>query len=394
MPKYTRLADGIYRDERTSNFYERPTVNGKRTWRKLDARTLKIARDMLAARRTTQARAQEGLARSPYAPPVATVGTLVDGYVKAGCPDKHFRARTGKQLSQEICRTKKLSELMGEVVADDLRTRHCLTYHSARVSQVRAGSSGNRTVDLELSTLSSILRWALRRGLIDADPLHGRRPPRFQPSPERKCREAMPADANELHALAAHLFDDRRSEALGWQMLLESFTGCRTIEVLKMRWDAAPHRAGYVDGEHLWLERAKRGVNPFVLIHPALRSLLDELKRWRKIRRPKSPWFIPSYRHDGRDPIDSCSLTHALQKASALLCNGAPRTSHGLRAYYVTVRRSQGISDGQIAAEIGDSTGAAIISSTYGDVPPNWRGGEAMSWMPPDGIPAWTRIEY
>jgi hypothetical protein len=46
-------------------------------------------------------------------------------------------------------------------------------------------------------------------------------------------------------------------------------------------------------------------------------------------------------------------------------------TSHGMRAYYVTVRRSQGIKDGQIAAEIGDKSGVALIVSTYGDLPPN-----------------------
>ena len=41
---------------------------------------------------------------------------------------------------------------------------------------------------------------------------------------------------------------------------------------------------------------------------------------------------------------------------------------------------SRGIPDGQIAAEIGDRTGASIIASTYGEIPPNWKGGEGMTW--------------
>jgi hypothetical protein len=63
-----------------------------------------------------------------------------------------------------------------------------------------------------------------------------------------------------------------------------------------------------------------------------------------------------------------------------------------MRAYYVTARRSQGISDAQIAAEIGDSTGASIISSTYGAVPPNWRGGGKIGWLPANGPAAWDAL--
>jgi len=68
-------------------------------------------------------------------------------------------------------------------------------------------------------------------------------------------------------------------------------------------------------------------------------------------------------------------------------------TSHGLRSFYVTARRSQSIGDAQIAAEIGDRTGPAIISRTYGDIPPNWQaGGAAIQWVPDGASPAWHRF--
>jgi hypothetical protein len=60
-----------------------------------------------------------------------------------------------------------------------------------------------------------------------------------------------------------------------------------------------------------------------------------------------------------------------------------------MRSFFVTVRRSQGIADGQIAAEIGDSSGAAIIASTYGSIPPNWQGGTVLTWLPENSPPAW-----
>jgi hypothetical protein len=63
-----------------------------------------------------------------------------------------------------------------------------------------------------------------------------------------------------------------------------------------------------------------------------------------------------------------------------------------LRAYYVTVRRSQGVGDGQIADEIGDSSGAATVVQSYGGIPPNWRGAAGLTWMP-KGEPAWKALK-
>jgi hypothetical protein len=43
-------------------------------------------------------------------------------------------------------------------------------------------------------------------------------------------------------------------------------------------------------------------------------------------------------------------------------------TPHGLRSYFVTQARQSGLTDADIAMLIGDKTGPAIISQTYGDV--------------------------
>jgi hypothetical protein len=54
------------------------------------------------------------------------------------------------------------------------------------------------------------------------------------------------------------------------------------------------------------------------------------------------------------------------------------------------LRRSHGIADNQIAAEIGDRT-VELIHRTYGDLPPTWSGMAKLSWRPSSGEPAWAR---
>ena len=153
--------------------------------------------------------------------------------------------------------------------------------------------------------------------------------------------------------------------------------------------DAAERKPGFVDGDWLWLARRKSGVNPFAVIHDGLRQLLAAHQIWHSARFPSSPWYLPNTQGEGH--ADPESLVQALARISPL-ASGARRTSHGLRAFFVTLRRSQGIADGQIAAEIGDSSGASIIASTYGSIPPNWQAKAPLTWLPVDLSPAWANL--
>ncbi len=295
------------------------------------------------------------------------------------------KAPNPAQLDKETSRIKKLRSILSDRIAEKLSAPDLTIYFDRRREGMKRSQHGGRAVDLELQALKACLVWSVQHGLLAANPIATR--PKFGTAPVRHCRDCMPADAEELHALAATLFEDRKSEALGWQLLLEAFTGCRTGEILRLRWDAPNRGAGFIEGDHLWLQRSKGGVNPFCCIHPSLADALRWLRIWSNIRHPGSPWFIPSTRAKGQAMYES-SLTHALKRIGPIV-SGAHRTSHGLRAYYVTVRRSDGVADGQIAAEIGDSSGAAIISSTYGSIPPNWQGAAGLSWLP-KGAAAWT----
>lgn len=130
------------------------------------------------------------------------------------------------------------------------------------------------------------------------------------------------------------------------------------------------------------------------------------MKLWHDTRYPKSPWFFPSYSAP-EQAVGVQSLAHALRREvtelieAGKLPQDARRTSHGMRAFYVWVRRSEGIADGIIAAEIGDVTGAAIITKHYGPLPPNWRDSKEgkVTWLPgvdketgKQILPAWVAL--
>lgn len=392
-----KVADGIFL--RDGTYYERPSINGApRTWRKLDGHTLRLAKESYAQRRADVSRARLGLCADPYAAPAPTqtVASLLLAYEAAGCPDSRGTRREGKQLAQDLSRLKHLREFWDRQRPETIGPPECRQYFAWRHARVhRQDAHGGRAVDLELVTLSNAFELAITLGQLKANPLEGR--PSFRPRTVKHCRDYAPHTGDELHALARELFGSWRSEPLGWQLLLEAMTGCRTCELLRLRWDAANRsQAGFMEGKWLWLSRDKNGVNPFTELHPALTQTLAALRRWRLTRgyAAKSQWWIPSAlaaSHPGGKPVDPTALTKSLDRLSEAAI-GHKVTSHGMRSFYVTMRRSQGTCDGQIAAEIGDKSGAPLIVSTYGSVPPNWAGQAELSWMPKEGggEPAWT----
>ena len=85
----------------------------------------------------------------------------------------------------------------------------------------------------------------------------------------------------------------------------------------------------------------------------------------------------------------SWGLGHRLDDATAAL--GLPaRHPHGMRAYYVQVRRSMGHSDATIAEELGQGSGPALGRSTYGE-PNQIIGSGRWDWLPATPMqPCWN----
>ena len=390
---------GIYQDTKSKQadvYYHRPIIDGKPTIRKLDAFGLIAAWDLKRILDTKQTFAEHGAAKDPYAEPPPTVAVLIAAYKAAGCPRKKGRVRTGKALDQVNYQLAKLEAFWGNRMPNQIKPVHCDEYFDHRREDMREGFHGGRCVDMEIGVLSAVLSWAVKKNKLDANPLAGERDKfRGQDGAEVKhCRDRMPKSAEDLHKLARALFSNPKSEALGWQLLLEAYTGCRTIEVLRLQWTKVERQAGHISSRHLWLDRAKKGVKPWAEIHPDLEALLQALGAWRIWRKLQyNPFFVPSLRKPyAQNPaaVEEQSLAHALKRISVALL-GYQVTSHGLRAFYVTVRRSQHVPGGdlQIAAEIGDKTGATMVENTYGAMPDNYydENAPSMKWAPEQ--PAW-----
>lgn len=370
--KRTAASAGVYRDE-FGGYWVRPWIHGRRTWRKLKALKLPAA--------------QREAGRTEWVPKAKSFAELVTLYRAAGHPDRRLEESSLEQIADEQPRLESLLGYFGRMKAAEIRIAHLPSYRKWRVSKIKRKVSGERTVDLDTNTLSRVLSYGVSAGLLEFNYVRTGRPRFRKDADVRHAREVAPPDADTLHRLADSLFAQPRSEVLGWQVLLGAFTGCRTSELLRLRLDAKAGEPGHVDADRLHLgRRSKGGVNPFAIVGPEFRDMLDAHGRWHRLK-DRSPFYLPGKL--AGQAVSENALGHALRRLCARL-GLPPITPHGLRSFYVTKRRSDGASDVQIAGEIGDQT-STLMQTTYGARPDNWTGGKPLSWLPSHGQPAWAR---
>jgi integrase len=365
--------------ESSGEFWARPTINGRRTWRKLQA--------------VSKTAAIREAAVTTFAEKTILFRDLAADYLQAGCPNRRLEPRPVQACKTHSANLVHLVAYFGALKPVEIRIPSLRGYRDWRLKRiVRKTFSGDRTVDLDLVTLSNVLAYAVATEQIPENPVQHGRPRYRRPRDVRHSRDMAPASANEIHAIARFLFSNSRSETMGWQVLWQSMTGCRTSELLRLRIDAkTPDDPGHISGGYLFLgRRSKGGVNPYALLWPELQSMLPHFLAWHADRHPGNPWFFPG-RIKGAS-LYSQALGHALPRATLSL-NLPRRCPHGFRSYYVTKRRGDGATDAQIAAEIGDKT-VDLIRSTYGDRPAQWVGGTPLTWLPTSGMPpAWEHFQ-
>lgn len=368
------IAPGIYQDD-TGAFWARPWIHHRRTWRKLKA--VKIREAMKEA------------AGEPWTSESENFHSLATLYVDAGCPNRRLEPRPPAFVTTEARRVETLRAYFGPMPISEITLPILPRYNAWRRRLVKRGP-GARTVDKDLNTLSNVLNYGVNLGQLAVNPV-GRMRPRYQAATVvRHAREVAPASADDIHRIAGMLFEHSRSEVFGWQTLFAMFTGCRTSELLRLRTDAAcPDDPGFIQNGYLFLgRRSKGGVNPWAMIGPEFSSMLDCYHRWHTERWPLSPWYFPSPTRSGQH-VNNTNIGHALARACADL-GLAHVTPHGLRSYYVTKRRSDGVADTVIAGEIGDQT-ISLMQTTYGSRPANWTGGQSLGWRPTSTLPVWMR---
>lgn len=376
--KITAIGGGAYRDDR-GEFWVRPTINGRRTWRKLDARTARKA--------VVEANQQA------WAPRVDSFESLAKLWVQAGCPGKRKQADISgpKKAAQWLVR------FFGRMRCNEIRLVHLPQYAEWRRKFIRKGHGG-RTVDLDLVTLSNIQRYGVFSGLLEFNYVRADRP-RYA-AKARHARVVMPESAEVIHRLAGEFLADVRSEVMGWLCFFSEFTGCRHSELRRLRLDAQNNREpGFIewlsdlekrergDGVqgYLYLQRSKGGLNPYARIGPEFAQMLRAFAHWHAVRHgdQESPrWYFPGKMFG--TVIGKESFGHALTK----LCRDLKLphvTPHGFRAYYATKRLRDGARTKDIAAEMGDQT-VSLIEDIYTQNPD----GKKLWWTPPDGLAAWA----
>ncbi|MCI0540818.1 MAG: hypothetical protein L0Z50_36930 [Verrucomicrobiales bacterium] len=359
--KKAAVAPGVYFDPSTRRFSYRPWVNGRRTERILEAGTLKEA-------------LREYHQRLSVSQKLCTVGDLIQRYLDAGAPGRRGRERDQEYVKAEAKWLWWPKKFFARIPGTELKQRHCWDYREWRIPKIRAGFDGLRTIDIELGKVSNAIHLAVEMGEMDSNPLAARR--RFHRSTEH-CRDHCPRSGDELHKLANELLSSptRASHVLSWQMLFEATSGCRTGEALPLRWDAAPGQPGHIrEGRrYLCIARLKVGDDDpyeYITINPALKLVLSAMKNWRTLNMPATPWFFPSLRSQER-AVNEGALAHALKRIGPRLL-GRRITSHGMRAFYVTWRRVNGVPLTTIADAIGHRSGVQLILTTYGRKVPPW----------------------
>src|SRR6266446_3320038 len=103
--QYECVADGIFRHKTTEWLHERPTINGKRTWRSLETKNLKLGKEEFWRRRSAQDRGENPYAerQAPAAENektkvAALVGDALRRYCKDDCPDRNRKKRPERTL--------------------------------------------------------------------------------------------------------------------------------------------------------------------------------------------------------------------------------------------------------------------------------------------------------
>ena len=368
--KLKRIGPCLYSDG--GNILARVRVNGKQTWRSTGTDNPAEARKWLKKWRSEVWMEAHGIEAKGVVlhRQRVTIGELIDTYVAAGMPTRKMRPKRAATLTNERACLKPLRMYFGSKQAAAVVLGDCDRYKEWRVSggffadtgadekrkQMVRIKSGTRSVDLELTILANVLHLAVRRGVLKSNPLTGRS--RYSVAEDiRHCREVAPTP--EGLKQIEYWLRARDEHGAADLVCFLAFSGLRIGEALPLDWEAVDF------GEKLLhITREKRGITPWVPILPEMETLLRTMQK-----RTTSHLLFPSP-FEPEKPRDSSAVRHRITAACRAL--GIRHvTPHGLRSYFVTQAREGGLSDAEIAMLIGDKTGPAIISQTYGDVRPD-----------------------
>ena len=370
-------------------FSLRLRVNGRRSWRKLASTSLKAA--IVEAR---------GVVPSPVPKPFAE---LVKMWLAAGCPG---RCGPLKDLEKPQKAAEHLVKYFaGEMIDKVNKLSRLDGYVEWRKKFIRRGRGGDRTVDMDLATLSNILTYGTTlgsdHGFNDVNLIYRGRKRHRKSKDIIHARKFRPESAEVIHALARELFKDEQYQVYAWKLFFAMRTGCRDSELDKLtRAAATENDAGYIrwlpaaqvaesnDGVigHLFLNRSKSGIEPWAEICAEFASLLKCFFAWHDARHGAAAASLPFFSGGAAAGRGQKSFGAKLGVTAKRL--GLPHvTPHGMRSYFATKHWRDKKRPEEIARLMGDQS-VALVQSTYADM----EKGAKLAWVPKDGRPAWEEF--
>jgi integrase len=392
------LAPGLGRKRNGARINARVQVNGKWTWRSTKTSDLELAKKWkekwdrkrwlekqgfvvkepspeCSSESRTESKSENGhrsRTESQSGASPAIVNGLIDNYENAGHPTirkRKLKPKSARSIRNEKYALAPVRIYFGKKDGRVLGPGDCDGYVSWRkeggyVAKFtvrgkpveRRTKGGDRAVDLELVALSNALEFAVRQGHLDSNRIRDRG--RYaDESTVRHCREVAPTPRGLVLIVDWLEANDHQQDADITCYL--AYSGLRLGEGLQSRWPQVDRKE-----ELIHVKRLKKGVFPFVLILPELKSLLRRMEK-----EAKGDLMFPSP-FDPLAPRDDSSYRRRLAQA-AKACGLPHVTPQGLRSYFVTQARQSGLTDAEIAQLIGDKTGPSLIAEVYGDVRPD-----------------------
>jgi hypothetical protein len=336
----------LYRDPHSQLYYMRSQQGGVSAYISLNTTRKEQAIKNMEELRGNQFRKRHEIPEEEEAGPSPLLGGLLDKYREAGYPNMRQKPRDKDSSyfrDQEAYYTM-LKKFFAQKFESELRPALLNEYHRWRTNpeRLKAGATGDRITDLELTCLSNTCTWAASEDIIKVNRIKNRT--RYQSSKDvRHCKELAPEDMDDVHLACVPFFSDRRSEVLGWQATFAAMSGVRTCEALALRTDAKPGEPGALssDGGSIYVRRAHKSAfeNNVIALHEGLQEWRSAHLEWLKKRHPNSPWYFPSVRGGGAEHVSKCVLTNRFKDLFESNRLDRRFSGHGMRAPSISTER-------------------------------------------------------
>src|ERR1017187_9533771 len=250
--RFIRIAPCLYRKVEQGIIYIRVRHRGRQVMRSTHTNNPVKAKQFLQRWRDEDRESLYGssLPGVQVQEKLLTVAQLIFAYQEAGHPNPKLKPKPAESVRRENGFLKPVTIFFGGKNPNDLTQADCDDYFAWRLDggyvttrcdrgkgkdrpRTVKTKGGNRAVDLELTALSNVLRFALRKNKIKRHPLLGRG--RFTSAKDvRHCREVAPTPP-ELKLIEAWLREKGEHDTAD-AICFIAYSGLRLEEAMQRTW--------------------------------------------------------------------------------------------------------------------------------------------------------------